>query len=120
MPERRRTPRRGAPQPEAPPLRGKRGLGEDPLSVDGLLERTFYRNGPDSAPERARTPSGSSAKAKPTHYKVVSISLYTEDIERLEAMVQELKRRGYTKASKSQLIRFALDTVDLDALPRSY
>lgn len=84
-----------------------RGLGADPLSADEILETTFYR----PAEEK---------KAKPTHYKVVSISLYLEDIERLEELVAELKRRGYTKANKSQLIRFALDTVDIDAMPRGY
>lgn len=89
----------------------KRGLGEDPLAADELLETRFYR-----------TPSSDKAppKAKPTHYKVVSISLYTEDIERLDDMVKELKRRGFTKANRSQLIRFALDTVDLDAVPRGF
>ena len=60
------------------------------------------------------------AKEKPTHYKVVCISLYNEDIEHLESMVAELKRRGHTKANKSQLIRFALDTVNIDKLPRGY
>ncbi len=87
-----------------------RGLGEDPLSAELVLERTFYRPPPPQAPK----------KEKPTHYKVVSISLYNEDIERLDAMVQELKRRGFTKANKSQLIRFALETVDLDAMPRGF
>ena len=97
------------------PGRVDRALGEDPLSADDVLEQTFYRV-PDSVPPRA-APSG---KPKPTHYKVVSISLYNEDIERLETMVAELKKRGHTKANKSQLIRFALDTVDIDKLPRGY
>jgi hypothetical protein len=101
---------RRALKPAAPEPLG--GLGHDPLSSDVLLERTFYQD--ERVPEAAPKPP------KPTHYKVVSISLYQEDIERLEAMVAELKRRGHTKANKSQLIRFALDTVDLDALPKSY
>lgn len=54
-------------------------------------------------------------KPKPTHYKAICISLYTEDIEELNAKVAELKRLGHTKASKSQLIRFALRQVDLAA-----
>ena len=82
----------------------------DPID-DRLLEH-FYR------PEAARRPPA--AKARPTHYKICCISLYTEDIERLEAMVAELKRRGHTKANKSQLIRAALDQVDLDRVPRGY
>lgn len=89
-----------------------RALGEDPLSSDKLLEQAFYR-GPSG-------PSRPSTKDKPSHYKVISISLYTEDLEKLETMVAELKRRGHTKANKSQLIRFALDSVDLDQMPRSY
>lgn len=93
------------------------GMGEDPLSAEALLERTFYRAPKESArPERKRR----EPKPKPSHYKVISISLYQENIERLEAMVLELKRRGHTKASKSQLIRFALDTVDITKLPRGY
>ena len=91
-------------------------LGEDPLSTDGLLEQTFY----SSRPGPRSRPSSKPDKKKPTHYKVISISLYTEDLERLEELVAELKRRGHTKANKSQLIRFALDTVDLDEVPKSY
>ncbi len=55
---------------------------------------------------------------KPQHYKIVSISLYNEDIERLNNMVRELKRRGHYKANKSQLIRHALARLDLDEIPR--
>ncbi len=92
-----------------------RALGDDPLSSDKLLEKAFYSEyRPPSRKSRG------SSKAKPSHYKVISISLYNEDLERLDTMVAELKRRGHTKASKSQLIRFALDSVDLDDMPRSY
>ncbi|HVY63926.1 MAG TPA: hypothetical protein VHH11_03810, partial [Gammaproteobacteria bacterium] len=47
-------------------------------------------------------------------FRVVCISLYTTDIEQLEAKVAELKRRGWTRANKSQLIRLALAQLDLD------
>jgi hypothetical protein len=107
-----------------PRARGQSGLGEDPLSAEELLTQRFYRA--PSAVERP-VPSDRAVpkarelqKPKPTHYKVVSISLYQEDIEKLESMVAELKRRGHTKANKSQLIRFALDTVDVTKLPRGY
>ena len=53
-------------------------------------------------------------RSKPTHYKVICISMYTRNIEELDAKVTELKRRGCTKASRSQLIRFALSQLDLD------
>ena len=60
-------------------------------------------------------------RSKPTHYKVVCISMYTRDIEELDAKVAELKRRGWTKANKSLVIRLALSKLDLDsvAIPRS-
>lgn len=67
-----------------------------------------------SPPLPAEAPAQENPKPKPDHYKVVSISLYKEDIERLEQMVRELKRRGHHKANKSQLIRQALAQVDLD------
>jgi hypothetical protein len=57
------------------------------------------------------------AKSKPTHYKVICISMYTRDLEDLDAKVAELKRRGWTKANKSQLIRLALSQIDIDKLP---
>lgn len=50
---------------------------------------------------------------KPTHYKVICISLYNEDLAQLDAMVSELKQRGFTKANRSALIRLALEQVDL-------
>ena len=57
--------------------------------------------------------------AKPQHYKIVSISLYMEDIERLNSMVDELKKRGHFKANKSMLIRHALEQLDLDQIPKN-
>ena len=54
---------------------------------------------------------------KPTHYKVVSISLYQEDISRLEALVKTLKERGHSGANKSMIIREALRQLDLENIP---
>jgi len=88
-------------------------LKHDPLTeTEVILRQGFYGGEPSSARRDAE-----SAKPKPTHYKVVCISLYTRDIENLEATVAELKRRGYTKANKSQLIRMALSQLDIDKLP---
>ena len=87
-------------------------LQHDPLSeADLILRDDFYGRGP------AATPSKKDAAARPTHYKVICISMYTKDIEELEAKVHELKRRGWTKANKSHLIRLALSQLDLDKLP---
>lgn len=82
--------------------------------VREVLSETFYQE-PVERPRRGR------AKAlKPDHYEVICISLYKEDLARLDAKVQELKEKGHRKMSRSALIRYALDTVDLEALPRSY
>jgi hypothetical protein len=55
---------------------------------------------------------------KPSHYKVICISMYTEDLRRLDEMVESLKSRGLTKANRSALIRYALGQVDLDRVPK--
>jgi hypothetical protein len=94
------------------------GLGAarvlDADEVQGVLSGAFY------APEgtAGHGPRLRKAGPKPAHYKVICISLYTKDLERLDALVDELKARGLTKASRSALIRFALDQVDLDKVPR--
>ena len=92
-------------------------MAHDPLSdADAILSEEYYgrraRGDAPVAPERRRQ----AGQVKPTHYKVICISMYTRDIEELEAKVAELKRRGWTKASKSQLIRMALAQIDLDKL----
>ena len=103
----------------------KRLMGDDPLATDSILER-FYKPEPTVGPDITpitNAPIANAPKAvkdKPTHYKVVCISLYNEDIEHLEAMVAELKRRGHTKANKSQLIRAALAQVDLGKIPKGF
>jgi hypothetical protein len=54
---------------------------------------------------------------RPDHYKVISISLYNEDIERLDQLVKDLKARGHSRASRSMLIREALRQIDLESVP---
>ncbi len=83
--------------------------------VQGVLSGSFY-----SPAESGAFPKGGerAQAAKPTHYKVICISMYTKDLERLDALVESLKARGMTKASRSALIRAALDQVDLDKVPR--
>ena len=100
-------------------------LAHDPLSdSDAILSEDFYGRpthdlDADAGPRRpGRLPRATTAREpKPTHYKVICISMYTRDIEELDAKVAELKRRGWTKANKSQLIRLALAQLDLDDLP---
>jgi hypothetical protein len=83
--------------------------------VQGVLSGAFYSPAESGAyPKSAER----AAAAKPTHYKVICISMYTKDLERLDELVDELKSRGLTKANRSALIRTALDQLDLDKVPR--
>ena len=94
-------------------------MAHDPLSdADAILSEEYYgrRARAGEAPSPAPKRRDAAGQLKPTHYKVICISMYTRDIEELEAKVAELKRRGWTKANKSQLIRIALSQVDLDKL----
>lgn len=87
-------------------------LQNNPLTeAEEILRDDFYGAGK----HRENGPSPDVA-AKPTHYKVICISMYTRDIEELEAKVAELKKRGWTKANKSQLIRMALSQINIDNL----
>ena len=96
-------------------------MDHDPLrDAESILREEFYGGGSRRPAEALKSRTGDKEKEKPTHYKIVCISLYTRDIERLEAMVAELKKRGHTKANKSAVIRYALDSVDITKMPKSY
>ena len=82
----------------------------DADEVQDVLSGRFY----SPAPVEGAKPD----KEKPTHYKVICISMYTKDLQRLDELVEELKSRGVTKANRSALIRAALEQVDLDRIPR--
>lgn len=87
-------------------------MRNNPLDdADAILSEDFYGRAPRRRVEGTLPPVD-----KPTHYKVICISMYTQDIQELDAKVNELKRRGWTKANKSQLIRLALAQLDLDTL----
>jgi hypothetical protein len=91
-------------------LAGARVLDKD--EVQGVLSGAFYAPHVEAPRCLAAVPD------KPTHYKVICISLYNRDLDHLDAMVDELKGRGVTKANRSALIRAALDQLDLDKVPR--
>lgn len=83
--------------------------------LEGVLSGAFYSPAPEPpAAPRSRT----RAAEKPSHYKVICISMYTGDLEKLDEMVDELKAMGITKANRSALIRHALSNVDLQKVPR--
>ena len=89
----------------------------DRSEIDDVLHGTFYRTEPPAAQPQ---PQRKAKKERPEHYEVICISLYKEDLERLDAKVRQLKGRGHRKMTRSGLIRFALDHVDLAQLPRAY
>ncbi len=84
----------------------------DQDEVSAVLRDRFYGKGNKRG--RARS------KKKPDHYDVICISLYKEDLAQLDEMVAKLKKRGHRKISRSALIRFALDQVDIRDFPRAY
>ena len=85
-------------------------LEHDPLGdVESILRDGFYGRASITSP-----------KAKPAHYKIICISMYKDDIERLNIKVAQLKQLGHSKANKSSLIRYALDAVDLTKMPKGY
>ena len=91
-------------------MKDEKLMAHDPLSdADAILSEEYYG--------RRQKPAAGAKPARPTHYKVICISMYTRDLEDLDAKVAELKRRGWTKANKSQLIRLALSQIDIDKLP---
>jgi hypothetical protein len=81
--------------------------------VEGVLSGRFYSQR-ETAPATTTEAQGD----KPTHYKVICISIYNDDLAHLDALVAQLKKRGMTKANRSALIRAALQQVDLDRVPR--
>jgi len=81
--------------------------------VEGVLSGAFYNPSSEVRP-RVKPAAGE----RPAHYKVICISMYTDDLGNLDDMVDALKSRGLTKANRSALIRYALTQVDLDKVPK--
>jgi hypothetical protein len=96
-------------------LGGARVLDRE--EVESVLKGAFYAPN-EKGTARAGAQPREGAAEKPTHYKVICISMYTKDLEKLDEMVEELKKKGLTKANRSALIRAALDQVDLTRVPK--
>jgi hypothetical protein len=84
------------------------------LRADDDRSGAFYA--PTAKPPVADDPE--KRDGKPAHYKVICISMYMDDLKRLDGMVESLKARGLTKANRSALIRYALGAVDLNTVPK--
>jgi len=95
----------------------------DEGEVREVLKDTFYRSEPplmplaakdDAAPKKRRRVQ----KPKPDHYEIICISMYVEDLGRLDEKVTTLKGMGHRRMTRSALIRYALDQLDLEKIPR--
>jgi hypothetical protein len=99
------------------PALGDDVLGEIP-SPETIMRQHFYRKSEAAAePEPRLSPVDEEEEGG---FRRVNISLFPEDIELLNEMVRTLRKRGYRRVSKSQIIRYALQTVDLEKMPQSY
>lgn len=87
--------------------------------VREVLRDAFYTPTSTKRP-LVKAKSKAKAKPKPDHYEVICISMYREDLDRLDEEVAKLKAAGHTKMSRSGLIRFALDHMDTSKLPKAY
>jgi hypothetical protein len=94
---------------------GLDGVLEDD-EVSAVLRDSFY-GGKTTKRGRAKPKK---KKKKPDHYDVICISLYKEDLAQLDKMVAKLKKQGHRRISRSALIRFALDEVEIRDFPRAY
>ena len=88
----------------------------DSHEVESVLSGAFYT--PEIQENVSAKKVNQTPQEKPNHYKVICISMYTKDLEHMDGLVEELKARGMTKASRSALIRVALDQLDLDKVPK--
>ncbi len=81
---------------------------------NGRSPRVSHRDADQSAEHRVSIHSEPppKKKPKPEHYKVICISLYNEDLARLDDIVQVLKDRGFTKANRSAVLRAAMEQFD--------
>jgi hypothetical protein len=102
------------------PALGDDVLGEIP-SPEAIMRKHFYRKSEEAAaPQPQLSPADDGEEEEDARFRRVNISLFPEDIELLNEMVRTLRKRGYRRVSKSQIIRYALQTADLEKMPQSY
>lgn len=91
------------------------GLGEDPLA-DPLVEHFYKPAKQPTARSKAKAKGRQPLKDGQT-WRLVTFSFYEDDVARLDALLEEAKKRGHRKVSRSQIVRLALRNVDLKNLP---
>ena len=109
------------------------GLGDDPLMDSDPLVTTFYQRARDAissvpaglkiddadvtATRRRKAAKGRQPLREGQSFRLVTFSFSEEDVARLDALLQEAKRTGHKRVSRSQIVRLALRAVDLSDLP---
>ena len=89
---------------------------------EDVLAKTFYREADAPKPRLAALDEAGkrrrAVKPKAEHYEIICISIYNDDLARLDDKVEALKARGNRRMTRSALIRYALDRLVLDDVPR--
>jgi hypothetical protein len=89
---------------------------------EDVLAQTFYREDETPKPRLAALDGAGkrrrAAKPKPDHYEIICISIYNDDLARLDQKVEALKAKGHRRMTRSALIRYALDRLAVDDVPR--
>jgi hypothetical protein len=83
---------------------------EDALDDEPLAEGGGRRS--LTTAQRAKKSTKKAPKERPDHYKVICISMYNDDLALLDRVVKELKKRGFTKANRSAVLRAAMQQFD--------
>ncbi len=93
-----------------------------------VLETSFYKSEPAEPVAKSKRPGLARAskatarkvtrKPKPDHYEILCISMYVEDLASLDGKVEALKQRGHRRMTRSALIRYALERLAIEDVPR--
>lgn len=94
---------------------------------EDVLAKTFYKEDEGTAQPRLASLDGAgkrrkvakAPKPKAEHYEIICISIYNEDLARLDAKVHALKQKGHRRMTRSALIRYALDRLSVEDVPNS-
>ena len=94
----------------------------DKDDVEGVLRDAFYVRSDADGPAVVALDAGGGRRKKKSrpkgdHYEIVCISMYVEDLVRLDDKVAALKQSGHRRMTRSALIRLALDRLALESVP---
>ena len=73
----------------------------DRKEVEGVLSGSFYA----PATMTARRPKRLSADSRPKHYKVICISMYNDDLRRLDEQVREQQEQVAVRQYRRGVLR---------------